>query len=217
MITLKNICKDYPGTPRVLDQLSLTIEAGASAAIVGPSGCGKSTLLNITGGLDHPDSGSVRVAGMELTRLSDRDLARFRCQQIGFVFQKHHLLPQYTVLENTMLPALAPDAEKAGTETRALTLLDRVGLADKADRSVRTLSGGESQRVAVVRALINQPSVLLADEPTGALNHEASTALIDLLLDINTQDKMTVVIVTHSAENAARMHVTHRLNNGRIE
>lgn len=216
MISLKNICKNYPGTPRVLAQLSLTVEDGTSVAVIGPSGCGKSTLLNIVGGLDQPDSGSVEVAGMDLTQLNDRDLARFRCRHVGFIFQKHHLLPQYTVLENTLLPTLAPDAETAGAEDRALALLSRVGLGDKVDRSPRTLSGGESQRVAVVRALINRPSVLLADEPTGALNHEASTALIDLLLDLNASENMTLVMVTHSLENAARMAVTHRLNNGRI-
>lgn len=216
MITLTNICKSYPGTPRVLDQLSLTIHTGISAAVIGPSGCGKSTLLNILGGLDHPDSGRVHAGGMELTQLSDRELSRFRCRQVGFVFQKHHLLPQYTVLENILLPTLAPDADRHGAENRALMLLDRTGLGDKANRSPQTLSGGESQRVAVVRALINRPAILLADEPTGALNSEASTALIDLLLELNSSENMTLVMVTHSLENAKRMHTVHRLDHGKI-
>ncbi|MDT8390103.1 MAG: ABC transporter ATP-binding protein [Lentisphaeria bacterium] len=216
MIILNNIVKGYPGAPMVLNHLSLVIETGARAAVIGPSGCGKSTLLNIAGGLDQPDSGAVHVAGMDLTRLDDRELARFRCRHVGFIFQQHYLLPQYTVLENTLLPTLAPDADAAGAEERARTLLDRVGLGDKRHRSPRALSGGESQRAAVVRALINRPKLLLADEPTGALNSEASTALIDLLLELNASENMTLVMVTHSLENAARMATTYRLTNGRI-
>jgi ABC-type lipoprotein export system ATPase subunit len=209
-----------PGQPpvSVLRELSLTIPAGERLAILGPSGSGKSTLLNLIGGLDRPDRGSVRVHGRNLAELSDRDLAEVRNREIGFVFQLHHLLPQCSVLENVLVPTLArrdrPD--RAALQARALDLLERVGLSTRREAFPGTLSGGERQRVAVARALVNRPCLLLADEPTGSLDADAAAALAELLTTVHREEGITLVVVTHSQELARRMDRSLWLRQGQL-
>lgn len=217
MIALTDVSKSYAGADRVLDNVSFSVDRGKTVAIVGPSGCGKSTLLNLLGALDTADSGQVEVAGRRLGQLDSKELARFRCRHVGFVFQLHHLLPQYNVLQNVVIPTLAPGGRREGAEDRARDLLGQVGLADKVSRNPGGLSGGERQRVAVVRALINQPEVLLADEPTGSLSHEGAEALIDLLVEMASSKEMTLVTVTHAPDVAARMQTVYELRDGKLK
>ena len=211
LLELTNVAKCYelPGevnAPYVLKDVTLQVASGESVAITGPSGSGKSTLLNIIGGLDYPTSGHVLLEGRDLSQLSDRELAMVRNHQIGFIFQLHHLLPQYTALENVLVPTLA-DANRSSeeAEARARRLLERVGLGDRKSYRPGRLSGGERQRVAVVRSLINRPKLLLADEPTGSLDHTAADNLAQLLVELNQEEGVTLISVTHSSELAARM------------
>jgi ABC-type lipoprotein export system ATPase subunit/glycosyltransferase involved in cell wall biosynthesis len=201
---------DTPAGPlAVLANVDLSLKAGESLAILGPSGSGKSTLLNIIGGLDRPTAGSVLLDGQDIWALGEADLAALRNRRIGFVFQLHHLLPQCTVLENVLLPTLAiPSsvADAAENRDRAEALLKAVGLADRMTHRPGQLSGGERQRVAVARALINRPALLLADEPTGSLDHASAEALGELLAQLNAREGVTLIAVTHSADLAARMH-----------
>ena len=220
LLHLEQVSKHY--TPSadiapvsVLKDVTLTIAAGAAVAIVGPSGSGKSTLLNIMGALDRPSAGVVRLGGRNLALLDDNTLARIRNREIGFVFQLHHLLPQCTALENVLIPTLAFGSASAAAQQRAMDLLAYVGLADRMRHLPGQLSGGECQRVAVVRALINQPRILLADEPTGALDHTAAENLIDLLIQLNREGQ-TLVVVTHAADIARRMHHRYLLRDGRL-
>lgn len=191
----------------VLKDINLQLAAGASLAIVGPSGSGKSTLLNIMGALDLPTQGRVLLDGRDLRDLKETELAAVRNRQIGFVFQLHHLLPQCTILENALIPTLTAPAEllTAATRQRAERLLERVGLKHRLSHRPGQLSGGECQRVAVVRALINRPKLLLADEPTGSLDHAAASNLGQLLIDLNKEEGVALVLVTHSLELARRM------------
>ena len=216
LLKLSHVTKEYDASPtptKVLKGVDLRIEPGAAAAILGPSGCGKSTLLNIMGALDQPTSGSVTFKGRDLLQLGPTDAAQFRNREIGFVFQLHHLMPQCTVFENVVVPTLVnPEPHDAGE--RARRLLDRVGLADRADYRPGQLSGGERQRVAVVRALINRPSLLLADEPTGSLNQEGADSLTSLLLELNREEDMALVVVTHSLHVAERMERVLELRDG---
>jgi lipoprotein-releasing system ATP-binding protein len=200
--------------PEVLRGVSLDVSAGESVAIVGPSGSGKSTLLNIVGSLDRPSAGQVVVAGKNLADMNDDALARFRSREVGFVFQLHHLLPQCTVLENVLLPTLAAGRRKEGAAERAKELLRRVGLSERMHYRPSLLSGGERQRAAVVRALINQPKLLLADEPTGSLDRASAEALGDLLVQLNRERGVTLVVVTHSDEFAGRMARRYALRDG---
>lgn len=224
LIKLDNIVKRYVSvdgleTPAVLNGLSLEISAGQTVAIVGPSGCGKSTLLNIMGALDKPTSGRVVFNGRGLGELDEAGLAEIRRRRIGFIFQHHHLLPQCTVLENVLVPTLA-DMDKsllATAEARALKLLDRVGLSDKLDQRPGRLSGGQAQRVAVVRALINQPVLLLADEPTGLLDRKNAQEIVSLLAELNEQNGLTLVMVTHSMELAEMLRQVLELRDGKLE
>jgi len=213
----QNVSKQYDHP--VLKEISLTIHRGDSIAIVGPSGSGKSTLLNILGTLDHPTSGRVILNGKAVDKLDDNQLAGIRNQFIGFVFQLHYLLPQLTLLENTLLPVL-PVKDKLvvkKAEQRAYKFLDRVGLNDRVKHLPGELSVGECQRAAVVRALINNPGLLLADEPTGSLD-EVNTASLGILLgELNREEEMGMVIVTHSMEIARRMKVIYKLHSGRLE
>jgi lipoprotein-releasing system ATP-binding protein len=188
----------------VLRGVNLSLADGDSVAIVGPSGCGKSTLLNIIGSLDLPVTGTVRLDGEDLTRLDDRALAALRNRKIGFVFQFHHLLPHCTALENVLVPMLVNGVTPAGYE-RARRLLDRVGLSGRLGHRPAQLSGGECQRVAVVRALINQPRLLLADEPTGSLDRASAEALSALLAELNRDERVALICATHSRHLAARM------------
>jgi lipoprotein-releasing system ATP-binding protein len=193
-----------PAAVPVLRGVNLALAEGESVAIVGPSGCGKSTLLHLLGTLDRPSSGAVRLDGEDYAGLDDKALAAHRNRKIGFVFQAHHLLPQCTVLENVLVPMLVNGVTPEGHE-RALRLLDRVGLSDRLTHRPAQLSGGECQRVAVVRALINRPRLLLADEPTGSLDRAAAEVLSTLLAELNRDEKVALVCATHSHRLAARM------------
>jgi ABC-type lipoprotein export system ATPase subunit len=223
MLELVQVVKDYgePGTPgyvRVLEDVSLTIAPGQAVAVVGPSGSGKSTLLNLMGALDKPTGGRVMFNGQDLTALDDTQLARIRCQDIGFVFQLHHLLPQCTVLENVLIPTLAhatPHPQEVLRE-RALDLLAKVGLMDQLDRRPGQLSGGQQQRVAVARALINRPKLLLADEPTGSLDGQTAGVIGDLLVQLNRSEQVALVVVTHATALAERFDRVWELRNGQL-
>lgn len=220
ILRLDSVTKEFDtaaGPLRILDNLSLSIAPGESIAIIGPSGSGKSTLLNLLGSLDHPTRGRVTLAGRDLTALDETQLAAVRNRQIGLVFQSHHLLPQCTVLENVLLPTLAANsAAPADALQRAARLLDRVGLTSRLDHRPAQLSGGERQRVAVVRALINQPQLLLADEPTGALDQSSATQLGQLLVEMNREEAVTLIVVTHSQELAFKMKRVLKLEEGRL-
>jgi lipoprotein-releasing system ATP-binding protein len=212
---------DFPnesGALTVLDDVSLEVARGESLAIVGPSGSGKSTLLQIIGTLDRPTSGSVELNGQDLGTLDDQQLATVRNRQIGFVFQSHYLLPQCTVIENVLVPTLACEAAAArdGAPERAGRLLRRVGLGERISHRPGELSGGERQRVAVVRALINQPQLLLADEPTGSLDQASARELGQLLLELNREEGVTLIVVTHALELAHRMARVLELKEGRL-
>jgi lipoprotein-releasing system ATP-binding protein len=206
------------GALTVLDDVSLDVAQGESLAIVGPSGSGKSTLLQIIGTLDRPSSGSVALDGRDLGTLDDQQLAAVRNGQIGFVFQSHYLLPQCTVIENVLVPTLAcgEAVTRDGASERAGRLLKRVGLGERTSHRPGELSGGERQRVAVVRALINQPQLLLADEPTGSLDQTSARELGQLLLDLNREEGVTLIVVTHARELAQRMAHVLELKEGRL-
>jgi len=206
---------DGGGVVEVLRDINLQLAAGEPVAVIGQSGSGKSTLLNIMGALDRPTSGNVCLNGRDLSGLTEKELAAVRNRQIGFIFQLHHLLPQCSVLENVLIPTLtgrATDADFA----RAERLLERVGLKHRLRHRPGQLSGGECQRVAVVRALINQPMLLLADEPTGSLDHAAATNLGQLLLELNREERVALVLVTHSLELAGRLPRTVELRDGTL-
>jgi ABC-type lipoprotein export system ATPase subunit len=220
---LQNISKHYlqPGSdiPNIiLSQISCTIGEKDSIAIVGPSGSGKSTLLNILGTLDQPSSGKVILDGHEVLSMNQNQLAGFRNQFIGFVFQLHHLLPQLTLLENVLLPSM-PLKDKATRKIaveRAHQLIERVGLKNQISQRPLHMSVGECQRAAVVRALVNQPRLLLADEPTGSLDSENASQLAQLLAELNREQNLAVVIVTHSMDLASRMQKKYQLTSGKL-
>lgn len=199
----------------VLRGLSLEIGAGEALAVTGPSGSGKSTLLHILGTLDSPDSGSLRIDGTDPSELSEPQLARFRNRTVGFVFQDAHLLPQYTVLENVLMPTLAFRDGREGVEARARELLRRVGLEDRLEHRPAELSGGERQRVAVARALIQGPTLLLCDEPTGSLDRTTARAVTDLLFELHAEEQPILVTVTHSLDLAERFPRRCQLEEGR--
>jgi ABC-type lipoprotein export system ATPase subunit len=200
----------------VLRDVSMEIASGESLAIIGPSGSGKSTLLNIIGTLDHADSGHVWLGGKDLSALNEQALATLRNREIGFIFQAHHLLPHCTVWENVLVPTLAeknsPTAN--GAEERATRLLKRVGLSERLHHRPGQLSGGERQRVAVVRALINQPKLLLADEPTGALDRASAEELAKLLTELNREENVTLIVVTHAPDLARQMGSVFEIREG---
>ena len=199
----------------VLRDVSVQLAAGEPLAVIGPSGSGKSTLLNIMGALDRPTAGTARFDGCDLGNLPEKKLATIRNREIGFVFQLHHLLPQCTVLENVLIPTLTSRTTDADF-ARAERLLTRVGLQHRLNHRPGQLSGGECQRVAVVRALINQPKLLLADEPTGSLDHAAATNLGQLLLELNKEEGVALVLVTHSLELAKRLPRILELGDGAL-
>jgi lipoprotein-releasing system ATP-binding protein len=196
--------------------VSLELRPGESLAIVGPSGSGKSTLLNIVGTLDRPSDGMVTLGGVHPFALSPDGLARFRAERIGFVFQDHHLLPQCTAVENVLLPRLALASAKRDDAERARELLERVGLSDRATHVPAELSGGERQRVAVARALMNAPALILADEPTGNLDASASAAVGDLLAAVANEARAILIVVTHSTELARRFGRRMRMADGQL-
>ena len=203
MIQLTDIHKSF-GSLQVLRGISLEVERGEVLSIVGPSGAGKTTLLQIMGTLDRPDSGTVTIDGTQADRLNDRELAAFRNRHIGFVFQFHQLLPEFTALENVMIPALIGGRERKEAERAAREMLERLGLAERAAHKPNELSGGEKQRVAVARALMNRPLVVLADEPSGSLDTRHKEELHQLFFDLRQELGQTFVIVTHD-EGLARM------------
>jgi lipoprotein-releasing system ATP-binding protein len=215
MLNLKDVSKRYDENTLVLSGVNLEVAEGESLALVGESGCGKSTLLNLIGTLDRPDAGSIHFGETDLLALNEKQIAEFRNRQIGFVFQLHHLLPQCTILENVLVPALV-NKEAQGAEERALSLLERVGLMHRLAHRPGQLSGGERQRVAVVRALINQPKMLLADEPTGSLSRSGSDDLIQLLIELNREENLTLILVTHSERLADRLDRKLTLENGML-
>ena len=208
----------FPGgaAVEVLRGVSLHVAAGESVAVTGPSGSGKTTLLQIIGAMDRADSGEVRVNGRELGGLDDAARARFRNREVGFVFQAHHLLPQLTALENVLVPAWG-SASAADAGERAFSLLKRVGLSERMNHLPGQLSGGERQRVAVARALIMNPGLILADEPTGALDQKTAHGLVDLLLELNAEERATLIVVTHAEACAQRMGRRVALADGKME
>ena len=216
MITLRNITKSF-GTLQVLKGIDLQIEKGEVVSIVGPSGAGKTTLLQIMGTLDTPDTGSVLIGDTDVTQLSQKEMARFRNQHLGFVFQFHQLLPEFTALENVMIPALIANRSQKETKERAKELLDFLGLSDRAEHKPNELSGGEKQRVAVARTLMNKPSVILADEPSGSLDSKNKAELHQLFFDLRDQLGQTFVIVTHDEALAVLTDRTIHLKDGMIE
>lgn len=201
----------------VLRGISFEMNQGQRLALTGPSGSGKSTLLHLIGTLDSPSAGMIEINGENPFELSEPRLARFRNQVIGFVFQDHHLLPQYSVLENVLIPTLAFKDRNGQVESRARTLLEGVGLSHRLSHRPAALSGGECQRVAVARALMNQPSLLLCDEPTGNLDRDTADTVISLLFELHQTEQNILIVVTHNLELAARFERRFELVNGRVE
>ena len=208
---------DTPAGPlRILDGISAELERGQNMAIIGDSGSGKSTFLHIAGTLDSPSSGTVCLMGSDLTELNENQLAQFRNENIGFIFQEHHLLPQLTALEKVLLPMVATNATDSNSIQRGKDLLDSVGLSDRLNHRPAALSGGERQRVAVARALIREPILLLADEPTGSLDQANAEKTGQLLLDLQSQHNMILICVTHSSKLASVFQNNKRLVDGRL-
>jgi putative ABC transport system ATP-binding protein len=219
MLTLTDLRKRYREGEQlhtVLDGASARIAAGERVAVLGPSGSGKSTLLNLISGIDLPDSGTVRVGDLDLTALGERERTLFRRERVGFVFQFFNLLPTLTVLENLLLPMELAGRANAAGEARARELLERVGLAARADAFPDRLSGGEQQRVAIARAIAHEPDLLLADEPTGNLDEDMGAAVAELLDELVSAQGGTLVVVTHSLDLARRMDRVLRIDHGRL-
>ena len=217
-LELESVHKSFtlgPHRVEVLRGVSLTLGSDEALAITGPSGSGKSTLLHLIGTLDTPTSGSIRIGGEDPFALPEPELARFRNRVVGFVFQDHHLLPQYSVLENVLIPTLAFPRDAAGDEPWARKLLERVGLGERLDHRPAELSGGERQRVAVARALVNRPRILLCDEPTGNLDRANASAVTDVLFELHREEETALIVVTHSQEIAARFDRRAELSEGR--
>lgn len=223
LLRLNNVSKGYgtPGTHAfrpVLDNLSWQAESGSRICIAGPSGSGKTTLLNLIGALDRPDTGEIIFGDRDISKYSADELALFRNQSLGFVFQQHLLLPQLTLLENVLLPLL-PAGKSASSEKKSWAehLLRKTGIWEQRDQKPSQMSGGECQRTAVVRAMINKPALILADEPTGALDEANATILADLLIELSHEEGITLITVTHSTELAAKMDRVFHLRNGRLQ
>jgi lipoprotein-releasing system ATP-binding protein len=217
-LVVRELVKEYPTRAqplRVLDGVSCSLGPAEAVAIMGPSGSGKSTLLHIIGTLERPTAGTVRLGDVDPFSLARDELAAFRNERIGFVFQEHHLLPQCSALENVLIPSIAR-ATQDGFESRARELLDRVGLADRLEHSPAELSGGERQRVAIARAFINKPRLILADEPTGNLDRKTAGSVADLFLELQRAERVALVVVTHSQALASRFGRQLELIDGRF-
>lgn len=219
VVSVRNLVKTYrpDGVEvRVLRGLNLDIRAGEMVAVLGASGAGKSTLLHMIGALDRPTDGEIFFREKQIFRLSDAELARFRNRSVGFVFQFHHLLPEFSALENVIIPGLLGGASRRKVEARARELVERVGLGERMSHRPGELSGGEQQRVAVARALVNRPAMVLADEPTGNLDSETADSIYGLLREINQSEGVTFLIVTHNGSIAAQMDKQVVMVDGRI-
>lgn len=220
ILQAQGLKKEYlDGTRKltVLDGTDLTVRSGEFISIVGHSGSGKSTLLHLLGTLDRPTSGTITLNGEDYSQMSDRNLATLRSKEIGFVYQFHHLLPEFTALENILLPGLIARAPQAATVAKAEALLARVGLTDRKDHRPTKLSGGEQQRVALARALLNSPSLVLADEPTGNLDSKTAGEVLEFLIKITTEEGKSLVMVTHDEEIAQRANHHFLLEDGRLK
>jgi lipoprotein-releasing system ATP-binding protein len=219
-LIVDNVTKQYPtrGEPlEVLRGVSLELEAGRNAAIIGPSGSGKSTLLSIIGSLEKPSGGRIVLEGQDPAALDEASLAEFRNRRIGFVFQDHYLLPQCSVLENVLVPTVAGGKTTREAVDRARALVDRVGLSDRLEHRPAELSGGERQRAAIARALVNRPALLLADEPTGNLDRTSAERIGRLLLELQQQEQMMLIVVTHSERFAGLMNRRFELDEGKLK
>ncbi len=219
LLSVKGISKSYTSGKKqrtILHNLDLDVEKGEKIAIVGPSGSGKTTLLNLVGTLDKPDNGEIRLLDHYLSRISYKEQLHIRNKEVGFIFQLHHLLPFLNVLENVLIPGLPDKSNQKQSLERAETLLKKVGLWEIRKQKPGELSGGECQRVAVIRALINNPSLILADEPTGALDQENADSLMDLLLELNEQMNVTLILVTHSTKLAKKMDKRYEISEGKL-
>jgi lipoprotein-releasing system ATP-binding protein len=221
LLRVENVSKEYPsprGALEILSNVSLSLSRGDAVSIMGPSGSGKSTLLYIIGALEPPSSGTVTLDGLNPFQLKEKQLAAFRNKEIGFIFQDHCLLPQCSVLENVLAPTLVSTTAGNGNDTkRARALLEQVGLGDRLEHRPAKLSGGEKQRVALARALITKPQLLLCDEPTGNLDHKAAEVVAALLLELHRQQQTILVVVTHSAELAARFPLRYELTDQHLQ
>ena len=219
LIEATGLCKSYRDSKRVdvLTDLNLRVAAGESIAVIGKSGVGKSTLLHVLGTLDQPTSGTVRFDGVDVFALKEREQAAFRNREIGFIFQFHHLLPEFSALENVMMPALIQGVNAATAESRARAVLERVGLGQRLSHKPGELSGGEQQRVAVARAVAQSPRVILADEPTGNLDPATGAEVHGLLMELNHKQGITLVIVTHNEELSHLTDRTLQLREGRLD
>ncbi len=218
-VVATDLAKSYPVAGRRLDVLrglSLSVEQGEMVAIMGASGVGKSTLLHLLGGLDRPDAGTIRVGEHDITTMADPDLVAFRNQRVGFVFQFHHLLPEFSAVENAEMPLRIARQPVSLARPRAVELLTRVGLADRLDHRPGMLSGGEQQRVAVARALVNRPALLLADEPTGDLDEGTADALHTLLRDMHKSFGLTAILATHNPRLAEQCDRVLRVEGGQL-
>jgi putative ABC transport system ATP-binding protein len=217
MVEVQTVRKVYTRDTQqitVLDGISLQVPEGEFVALMGPSGSGKTTLLNLIAGIDRPTSGSVLVAGTDVTRLSESDLARWRSRNVGFIFQFYNLIPVLSAVENVELPLLLTSLSGKERRERALTALKVVGLADRSGHYPRQLSGGQEQRVAIARAIVTDPKVLVADEPTGDLDAKSAQEILDLMGSLNRDFKKTIVMVTHDPRAAERAHSQHHLEKG---
>ena len=200
----------------VLDNTSIAIEKGSIVTVVGASGCGKSTLLHILGGLDKPDSGTVCWENKPIYEMKKEELARFRNSKLGFVFQFHHLLPEFTALENIMMPALIQGTDSSSAERRARGLLKEFGIAERAEHRPTQLSGGEQQRVAMARALMNNPDLILADEPTGNLDEKNTDILLEMLFGLREKEDVSILLITHEKDIAQKSDIIYELSQGKL-
>lgn len=220
LLTAENIHKSYTGKSEpvhVLRGVDITINSRDLAAIVGASGSGKSTLLHILGGLDRPDKGTIRFRDKDLSRMDDEALAGFRNRNIGFVFQFHHLLPEFTALENVFMPGLIAGKSMAEIRERAEYLLEETGLKNRLDHRPSELSGGEQQRVAVARSLMNEPEIIMADEPTGNLDEVNTEKLLSVLMDVREKEQTAIIIITHDTRIAGIAPTVYNLHHGQLE
>ena len=219
ILACEAVCKNYYDgqlNVQVLDNLTLQVDKGQSIGIVGASGSGKSTLLHILGGLDKPTSGRVSLMGQDLSELSQKQLSRLRNQHLGFVYQFHHLLPEFSALENVMMPLLIGKRPKEQARERALMMLEKVGLRDRVQHRPGELSGGERQRAAIARALVTDPACLLADEPTGNLDRKNALNILDMMMELKQELGTALVVVTHDDEMAARFDRVLNMTDGAL-